>query len=288
MENKIKPEISEIDELKLIYYEILAGSSFDAELKLYVKHFSEKESHLILKKRIELFNYYIKEGVPDELTLLKNALETGEWTKEKEDKILELKFLISDNEKNIHNIIIQQRKGIEAIIEAKKKELSEILWDRKNILGRHVEDLIDDDINDYVSYLSLFKDEECKTPIIDSYQEFEKIEISDLNRLDKAINRQYLRISNEKIRQIACMPFFLNRFSYSKEDIASFLGKSIIHQTHYQNHIFSLGVRNLNILSQAEGNPPDLNLEATPQDVLKWYDIQNSILIGKRNSQKEV
>jgi len=240
----------------------------------------------MLKKRIELFHYYSNEGVPHESELLKNAIEIGEWTPEKEDSILELKYIISDNEKNIHNIIPQQRAGIEKIIESKKKDLSDIVWERKQILGRNIEDLIDEDLNDYVSFLSFYKDESCTIPIVSNYEEFQKMELSELNNINSFLSIHYNNFNEEKVKAVSCMPFFLNKFSYSKDDIQTFLGKPVNELTHNQNSIFSLGVRNLNIINQAEGSPPDIYLNVPAAEIVKWYDIQYSILIGKRNQSK--
>lgn len=264
----------------------MEGSSFEAKTKCFVKHFSEKEGYLLLKKRFELFHYYSSEGVPHESELLKNALENGEWTQEKEDHILELKYHISDNEKNIHNIIPEQRGGIEEIIKDKKKELSEITWERKQILGRNIEDLIDEDINDFVSFLSFYKDEKCNIPLYDSYDIFQRLDMEEINKLNHILSIQYHRFTDEKIKSVACMPFFLNKFSYSKEDLMSFLSVPIYNMTHHQTYLFSLGSRNLGILSQAEGSPPDISLDASIESIVHWYDIQNSLIIGKRNQSK--
>ena len=153
-----KNTLSKLDELKLVYYEILNGYTFDSESSLYIKHFSEKESHLLLVKKMELQTYYEKNEVPSEAELLKNAMATGEWTQEKEDKILELKYRLSDNEKNLHNIIPEQRPWIESQLELARKELQSIYTERKMTLGRSVQDLVDEDVNDYVCYISCFKD----------------------------------------------------------------------------------------------------------------------------------
>lgn len=286
MEKKEEFKVSEIDELKLIYYEIINGSSFAPENSLFIKHFSEKESYLVQKKRIELFYYYVKEGVPHESELLKNALNNGEWSEEKENKILELKFAISDNERHINDIIIEQRAPIQKAIEEHKQELSELLFERKEILGKSIEDLIDNDINDYISYVSFFKDDICKISAFESYEEFEKIDFSKVLILNKILSLNYEKISELVIKKIAAMPFFLNKFSYAKENIYNFLGIPLNQLTHHQNHLFSIGVRNLNVLSNVEGNPPDLSLGAKPINLVNWYDIQNSILISKRNQSK--
>lgn len=286
MENQKNFKISEIDELKFIYYEILNGSSFEPKKSLFIKHFSEKENSLLLKKRVQLFNYYCEQGVPHESELLKNSIENGEWSEQKEEKILELKYKVSDNEKNIHNIIPEQRPKIIRAINKDKKELSEMLYEKKQILGRSIEDLIDEDINDFISYLSFYKDEKCKISQFESYEDFEKIEVSEIIKYNKILSAHYNKISEEIIKKISVMPFFLNKFSYSKDRMGDFLGVPLNDLTHNQFQLFSLGIRNLNVLSNVDGEPPDLSLDKTPAEAVHWYDIQHSILISKRKESK--
>jgi len=283
VEQKKPKNISEIDELKLIYYEVIRGGSYNPKAKLYIKHFSEEESFLVLQKRIELSGFYASEGIPNEEELLKRALDTGDWTQEKEDKILEIKFLISDNEKSLLNIIPQQRGGIEMIIEKKRKELHELKQERRAFLGRGIEDLVDDDVEDYLSFLSFYRDEKFSTKYTNTYEEFQNLEATDIARLSKLLNEDYLKFNEENIKKVACMPFFINKFSYAKEDNSRFIGKPISHWTHNQNLLFYFGSRNLNVLSNTKGSPPDLNLEATPQDIVKWYDISHITLLAKQN-----
>lgn len=286
MLNKEEIKASEIDQLKLIYYEIINGASFSPEASFFVKHFSEKENFLIQKRKVELFYFYAKEGVPHESELLKNALKNGEWTEEKENKILELKFAISDNERHINDIIMQQRPIIQKAIDKHKEELSELIYERKEILGKSIEDLVEYDINDYISYISFYKDEKCKISAFESFEEFEKIDFSKILKLNEILSIYYKKISELELKKIAAMPFFLNKFSYAKDNIHNFLGVPLNDLTHNQSYLFSMGVRNLNILSNVEGSPPDLSLNAKPVDLVNWYEIQNSILISKRKESK--
>ena len=282
---KSNVSISELDELKLIYFEILDGNSFDSKVNFYIKHFSDRDSSLVLKKREELFYYYLSEGVPHELDLLKRAIDNGEWSQDQEDNILSLKYQISDNESNIHNIIPQQRGGIEAAIQRTREQLAEASFERKQILGRSIEDLVDEDGNDYVIYISFFKDKELTKHIEPTYEDFQAYESEKINALNTALGFHYKRISEEKLKGVSCLPMFLNKLNFSKDNVSSFLGKPIINFTHNQHYIFSFGLRNLNIINNAKGNPPDLNLDAKMHDVVKWYDLQHSINIGKRNSE---
>lgn len=286
MDKKRDSVLLELEELNLIYYEIINGSSFCPEKSLYIKHFSEKENFLIQKKKNQLVSEYIKQGIPTKAELLENAIKNDQWSEEKENKILELKYAISDNEKNLHNIIPQQRPLIKKIIDNHKEELSNLLFEKTDILGKGIEDLVVGNINEYFSFLSFFKDEECKIPAFKSFEEFEMIDFEELLILNKLISSNNEKISELKIKKIATMPFFLNKFSYSKENISHFLGVPINDLTYNQVNLFSNGIRNLNILANVENTPPDLNLEAKPDDLVNWYDIQHSILISKSKESK--
>lgn len=280
--------ISEIDVLKLIYFEILDGFSYDPKSSLYIKHFSDKDSHSILKKRTELFYYYEKEGVPHESYLLKTAIDNEEWSKDKEEQILQLKYEISDNERNLPNLIYQQRPIIEKIINERKKQLSEILFERKQVLGRNIEDLIDDDVNDYVIYLSFYKDSELTEHVEKTYEDFQLWEPTNINELGASLSEQYKKFSEDNLKGIASLPMFLNKLTYVKNDISKFLNKSISSMSHHQSYLFSLGTRNLNVRENTKGSPPDLNLDAKIKDVAAWYDLHYSLNIGKRNQQETV
>ena len=281
-----KNTLSKLDELKLVYYEILNGYTFDFESSLYIKHFSEKESHLLLVKKMELQTYYEKNEVPSEAELLKNAMATGEWTQEKEDKILELKYRLSDNEKNLHNIIPEQRPWIESQLELARKELQLIYTERKMTLGRSVQDLVDEDVNDYVCYISCFKDKELTIPLQDTYENYQDWEPLELNKVSVAFSRVYNKFSEENIKQIASMPFFLNKFRYSKDDFYGFLGIPLSKISHNQIHLMSLGSKNINTLNHCENEPPDINLEATIPQVAHWYEMQYSIQLAKQKQSK--
>jgi len=279
--------ISELDELKLIYYEIIDGYSLDLESRLFIKHFSDKDNHLILQKRIELFKYYSSEGVPHESQLLKTAIENEEWSQAKEDRILELKYEISDNERNLPNMIWQQRPIIEKVIKERRDQLAEMLFERKHTLGRNIEDLIDEDVNDYVIYLSFYKDESLNTHVEDTYEKFQEWEPSKIHELNKYLADQYAKFSENNVKAIAVMPMFLNKLRYANENLFVFLNKPLNQLTHHQSYLFSLGIRNLDILSNTKGSPPDLNLDIKISEVVSWYDLQYSLNIGKKN-QKEV
>lgn len=284
MEKKPITTLSELDEIKLIHYEILDGYSFDSGTSLYIKHLSDYDSAEILRKRVELFRYYVNEGVPHERELLKAAIENEEWSTDKEDEILSLKYEISDNERGIHNIIPEQRSGIEKMIEIAREKLTDLLFERKHVLGRNIEDLIDDDVNDLVVYLSFFKDSALTIRLEPTYEDFQNWEPQRIAELNSNLTAHYRRFTEDKLKGVACLPLLMNKLGYAKDNISILTGKPASLLTHNQSFVFSFGIRNLNLLGVAKGNPPDLNLNSRIIDLVKWYDLQHSIQIGKKNS----
>ena len=77
------------------------------------------------------------------------------------------------------------------------------------------------------------------------------------------------------------MPFFLNKFSYCKENIYYFLGIPISQLTYHQNYLLSLGSRNLNVMGQAQGNPPEVDLCQSLDEIVQWYNVQYNLMISK-------
>ncbi len=281
MEVNSNARAQEIEQLRLIYYEILAGVTPEIDTKFYIKHFSESESHLLAQKRSELILFYVKEGVPNDAELLKNAIANEEWSEDKENYVRFLKQAITDNEQNLNNLIIEQRHIISARIDEDRKELSKIQHERQEILGRSVEDLVDEDINEYVAYLSFYKDKKCSEHLLPTYEEFQNQDMEVISRLNKCLYKYSQRVNDESIQKIACFPIFLNKFSYCKDNVYQFLGVPMAHLTHHQNYLVSLGARNLFVGSQSKGTPPDLNTVISLEESVKWYNREHSIITAK-------
>ena len=119
---------SELEKFKIIYYEIIAGASYIPSENIYVKHFTELDNIEISKAKQYFLQRYRDEGIPFYQERYDVLVKNDEWHKEDDDKIDFIKTVIVDNEKNIKNVIKEQRPMIEAIIEEKKVELATALF----------------------------------------------------------------------------------------------------------------------------------------------------------------
>lgn len=273
--------LSERDELKIIYQEIIEGCS-PSRKGLFVKHLCELEHIEVTRKRVEFVRDYIDQGIPTEKERMGHLKDSGEWSEEKDADITSYRLTIADNEKMLSTVIPQQQATVQKLIDINKQELRKLLAERYALIGTTAEEMANRDSTSFFSFLSLFKDRACKIPLFTSWEEFESLDEEDENMYSKDVDDVLNRLRELTIRKISALPFFLNSFSYCKENISAFLNRPIYLLTNYQIHLFSLGVRNLNILSQAEGNPPEYFDEVSAEDVIKWYDIQYSMILGKR------
>ena len=272
--------ISEIENLKIIYKEIIEGYSLVDGV--FIKHLDEIENIEVVAHKLSLYEKYIKDGISSVEDKLKFLIESGQWTLEKEDEIVSLSQQIIDNESNLHNIISQQQGRIKKVIEALKIKKAQILIDKQNLLGQTANFFAERDSFNYLVYVSLYKD--LKNRMFDSYTEFQELDDLELIKYSQILEGVLEKITHQSIRQIACMPFFINPFSYSKENIYYFLGKPLSRLTHYQSSLLSLGSRNLNTLANIDVEPPELTEANKLDDITVWYDQQHSILLGKKRS----
>jgi hypothetical protein len=277
--------ISEIDELKMVYQEIIEGCTYSPK-GFFIKHLTELEQIELTRKRIEFIQSYVDAGVPLEADTLTRLKEQGEWSNEKDEDIKAYRQTISDNEKFLGTIIPEQQGAIKKIIEQHKKSLWDLIVEKRTLVGTTAEDLSERDGTYFLAYLSLYRDRFCKERLFTSWEDFESLEEDDSQMYLKAIDSSMSRINDMNVRRIGALPFFLNAFSYCRENVHTFLNKPVCELTNYQVHLFSSGTRNLNILSQAEGNPPDYFDKVTSDEILKWYDTQYSIILGKRNKTR--
>lgn len=276
----------EIDELKLIYQEVVNGNSY-CDKGFFVKHLCEIEQIEITRKRFEFIQGYVKQGIPTEKDRLERLKADDEWSDAKEGDILAYRQTISDNEKSLHDVIVQQQEGIKKIIEEHRRSLLQLLVERKLCIGTTAEELADKDSTYYLAFLSLYKNKECDAPIFEKWDDFEGLDEKEMEFYLSSIDEVLTRLKDTNIRKISVLPFFLNAFSYCKENISLFLGKPICRLTNYQLNLFSLGVRNLNILSQSEGSPPEYFEGTSIANIILWYDQNFSIILSKRKEPQQ-
>jgi hypothetical protein len=270
----------EIEDLKILYYDVIKGSSFFPEHKLYIKHFNEFDNikNLIYKK--QLIKEYKRQGLYTEKEKEKYLIDNNLWTQEKQDRILQLKYIVFDNEKQLEKLVIPaQKASIQKLVDQDKEELKRLENDLSILLEPTCESMAVKEAENYLIYLSCSKDQESKNLYWEE-SEFDQIDESLLIKYKILFRLMFQKTSSNTIQKIACMPFFLNALRAADKKADAFFGKPSYELTYAQQDLFFSGLRNTNVLSNTDGPPPNL-IDHSIDDLAKWYDLQYSILSSK-------
>jgi hypothetical protein len=266
----------EIEFLRVVYKEIIEGFSYNAAHNLQIKHLNELENAEQARIKFELLDKYKLEGLLSEKERIKQLLEIGAWTEQQEEEIVNLQYLISDNEKVVANILIPQQKySIQKIIDNSKVKLNELLLEKKMIIGSTAEEFASREAMYTFISMVIHKDKKRL------FENLDNLEIDEIDRYSKIIEDSYKKFTEDNLKKIAVLPFFLNSFSYCKDAPYHFLNKPVSEWTSFQQALISFGSQNLGILSQSEGNPPALIGDTKISDVVLWFDTNISISVGK-------
>jgi hypothetical protein len=278
--------VTEVDELKIIYKEIIDGRTPFEDKQVFVKHLTDLENAELTKKRQSLFVKFKRDGLPTEAERLDFLKENELWTLQDEDDLQSYQLQITDNERNISKVIVIQQPRIREIIKDLKEKHRNLKNKKYSLIGATANEYAEKHSLQFFLYLSLYKDDRCKERLFTTPEDVEDLEDDELNPHIETLEASMKHINEEKIKRIAVLPFFLNPFSYCKDSVYHFLCKPLCELTSNQLLLFSMGGRNLNVVSQSSGEPPELVGETKLDDVVNWYDQQYSILLGKRKSGK--
>jgi hypothetical protein len=278
-------QLSELEKLRILYKEIIEGFTYFEEKGIYVKHLTDLDNTRVTEKKHQLYEKY-KQNLPCEDEKLQQLFDSEQWSKDKEEEILNYRYIITDNEKNLKNIIPQQHAPIIKIIDANRLELQKLLRERRGLIGRTANEFAERDTFYYMIFLSMFKDKQFQNPCFSNFNDFEDMEDDEIQPYADLLDKTFARFTEDNLKKIAVLPLFINTFAYSKDNVHTFLGKPIVDMTPYQLSLFSLGLRNINILNQSDGEPPVLLDDVKIENLVNWYDQQYSIILGKRNTVK--
>jgi hypothetical protein len=276
----------EVEELKVIYKEIIDGYTYDNGKKLYIKHLNEIEHGELARKRASLFFNFKKEGLPTEEEKLKHLIESEAWSQDQEEEVVNLRHDILNNQKNLPKVIVEQQPAYQKVIDTLQTKLDALVEERRGLIGATAEEYAERESLGYYLSLCFYTDPQLTQKLFKVEGDFDELEVDEINDYVRVVRDVFARFTEDKVKRIATMSFFLNYFSNCKESVYHFLCKPIYSLTTYQLLLISLGSRNLSIISQADGSPPELIDGVKIEEVVNWYDQQYSILLGKRNTGK--
>jgi hypothetical protein len=268
---------------RIIYADILNGYSTLGSGDIFLRHNTERRNCLIEIKRRRYLADAEKRGLLSEKDKLALLAEHGHWSnKEEEDyqqKISDLDGMRFSLKKLI---IPQQQEHLEGEIKKKEKEFQSFFVERIKLLGITKEHFANKKVQEEYVLASFFKDSSLKTPLFSEEQsdELEAKEVSGYVQLYKDTHAVYYE---KNFRRIAVCPFALNPFIVTKGDVCNFFGKPTIELTIYQLALVGKMSYYKNLLEDPEIIAPLEEMYENLDEVIKHFDRQYSIALGRRS-----
>lgn len=279
-------EVKTEQDCRLIYGEILKGFSYDKSGKFILRHYTELDlADTELSRRRYLIDG-AREGLISEKDKLSLLQEMGHWSVAEEDAYLKAKEEVDSLHYSLKRLIVpQQIEHMRGLINTKQKEFDSQFGIRAELLGTNLEQYAQKRSSEYHIFRSFFKDETLTVPM------FSQDDIDDLthNEVSSYVDIYYEihEVFFEKnFKKVAVCPFFLNGYNLAEESPLSFYGKPIKDLTLYQLALFHRGKFYKNILSNPECKTPPEESYSNLDDVIKFYDRQYSIMLGKMTNNQ--
>ena len=274
--------------LRIIYGEIIQGNTYSSEEEVYLKHPTEKDITAI-EYSVDLCQSQAKErGIKTEKEIIDQAMKDGIWSFEQEAEVSNLQKSIEGSSKYLRKTKNKsEQEGINKRIEEYQKRLEKISSVRDSLCETTYEKFLNHKRSDFTVLFAFYKDREFKEPIL-TKSEFEELEFEDVQRLVQVYNAMTSDFSQENLKRIAALPFFLNRFFLSESDPTTFYGKSIINLTVYQSELYAQGKMYRNVLENQEENkmPPEAFYD-DPDKLVSWYYSNSSVSSGETLSDNK-
>jgi len=275
--------------VKKLYKDIILGCSvfYNKNESVYFKHLTEFEFGLIQEQYIKILTKSKKEGLLDEKDKVDFLCQQGVWSKENEDSIIKYENEILNHQTTLQKLIIKSQineiKNKIKDIELKLKKLNE---EKEDLLGLTAEKYSLKKSNEYILYISLYKDESLNNKLFETNQE-DFFDLDDSELMDYiAIYRSFVDLfKTQNLKKIAVSPFFMNNFFLCEDNPFIFYGKPIVHLTQYQTELFSIARMYKNHISKIGQTPPN-NLKNL-DELIAWYENSqySSSLKNNQNDQ---
>lgn len=215
----------------LILLDILRGFSKISygDDYLYLKHFIVYNDLHLAEMELQSFNSAIKMGVKNEDDLIRNAIEKKFWSKEEEETIKSLKWLIDKSNQSLSKVSDWNlRKSLQNSISSDQDKLESLIKKKQSIISHSAESFASRKRNSKTLLDNIFIDEEMKT----------KIDEDDLFDVMPLINQKISQfIDPENIVKAAFDPYFFDLYSLNESNPMGIIDKDIYTITLWQKNL---------------------------------------------------
>ena len=266
-------------------YISLVGEAFDGyteavldDTPAYVKHVSLKDQRYLHKYYEKYKNLALSKGLEAEKDRLAYVIKEGIWSHEEDSKIGSLKLEIENLKRTKTQLPLpSQQEQMGNTISERTKDLSKLLADRQEIVGKTAEEYATSRSGDEVLRFLLFKDDKLTEHLYteEEFGELEAWQIARINFIQADISQ---RFSDIKIQEAVLRPFFSMYLSLC-ENVGDFYNKSITSLSIYQLRVVLFGRMFFNIFQNTEDIPD--NIKGDPEKLIAFSEMQSNKATGK-------
>jgi hypothetical protein len=262
-----------------IYNEITKGFTEQKINKkiFYFKHPSFAEHFNIYNNYNLILKDVRNQGLPTEEEKIKEAIEEGWWTNEKELEIQNLRKVIRNLIKTRGKLVIpSQKEGIDKQIRRSEGLLMTFTRERTEIVSFTAENYTSTRFLDEMVLALTFKNREL-TERAFSQDEYYNLSDSFSDKIKDAFEKYSNIFNSLNLKHVAASGFFQN-LVYLNEDAYSFWGKPVVNCTKYQIDLLLYGKMYKNLIKNyaENGKPVADDVIADPEKFVLWVENQGS------------
>ena len=251
-------------------------SEFDFDgSPIYFKHFGIKESGAVAPVYRRTFERAKAMGVPTEEERLKQIIEDGVWSTEKDERIKSLHAEISSLSTAKNRLFIKSQIDHQnRMIANREAQLRELESTKVMSLGRTAETFASQRSNEFFIYKSSFSNSNLNQQIC-SEEEFDDWDNEKLERLLKSYYKSFENLNTERVKRVAISSSCINLIAISGDTAQGFYGRAAVDLSYLQIELITLAKNYYNIISNATSEIPE-EVMSDPKKLENWHRAQSN------------
>ncbi len=200
----------------------------------YIKHLSaidqveiDEVEEVYLKKALD-------RGIPSREEVLKDLMQSGDWSQDEENEIKRLETFIEQLQKNKTQLVLKSEidKQNETIQETRAK-ISELQEKKSKLLNSDAETYASKRSHDYYIIKSYYEDEDLQSPLFPEESNYEDLYMDEVSSFVLEYNNMFKTFQESKIQEMILQDFYYIYFPFS-DDTVGFFGNPVSKLTYNQ------------------------------------------------------
>ena len=224
---------------------------------VFLRHFSLKDQEFLNNNFEQHKNRAIAKGIQEEKDVLARLDKDGTWSKDDENKILELESFVQNLEKTKSKLMLpSQKESHQKLIDEEKFKLFELKSQKKQLVGKTATEYANNRSNEDFLRNLLYSDEQT-TKLLFSDEDFGELDDSELSSLMNSYYKIMNKFSDENIQHAVLQDCFSLYLSHCEKPW-DFFAKPLIRLSLYQLKVIAYGRMFLNIFQNIDKIPDSI------------------------------